>query len=182
MKNSCLLGLMMSAALVLSGCEGPEGPRGSAGPEGSANVIYSDWYSPETWVAGVTFGTAERSFTMETTALTQEIVDYGVIMVYIRVVGLDPAISPLPVTFESENLNFLFRPQAGSIKVVYYSTVSPDVTPEVIPSNNQIRYVLIPGGVLDEAALSEGITSAKLIGSLDSRPYGEVCGLFDIPE
>jgi hypothetical protein len=164
---------------MISGCEGPEGPRGKTG---TANVIYSNWYSPETWVFETTFGVAERSYTIETSLLTQEIIDSGVVMVYMRFFGLNPQINQLPIILQDVHYSFLFRAQAGSIKVVYYSLTTPTIDPGEIPSYNQVRYVLIPGGVLEEAAVMEGITCRQLIDSLDSMPYSEVCGRFDIPE
>ena len=182
MKDRRFSWLLLCVALMVIGCEGPEGPAGPAGPAGTANVIYSDWYSPETWVAETTFGIAERTFTMTTDALTQEIIENGVVLVYMRFVGFNPRINQLPVVLADVNYSFLFRAQAGSIKVVYYSMTSPTIDPGAIPSANQVRYVLIPGGVLDEIAVTAGITYSRLASSLGSKSYTEVCGLLDIPE
>lgn len=182
MKNRRFSWLLLCVALMVLGCEGPEGPTGPAGPAGSANVIYSDWYSPETWILETTFGVSERSFTMTTSALTQEIIDNGVVLVYMRFVGFNPEINQLPMILSDVDYSCLFRAQAGSIKVLYYSMTSPTTDPGVIPSSNLVRYVLIPGGVLDVTAAGAGITCAQLAGSLDSMPYREVCGLLDIPE
>ena len=185
MKDSRFSWLLLCVALMVIGCEGPEGPAGPTGPTGpagTANVIYSGWYSPETWVAQTTFGIAERVYTMTTDALTQEIIDNGVVLVYMRFVGFNPQINQLPVFLADVSYSFLFRAQAGSIEVVYYRTTSPTTDPGVIPSANQVRYVLIPGGVLDEVAASAGITYSRLVDSLGSKSYAEVCGLLDIPE
>lgn len=181
MKPHSISLLLLCLALMTLGCEGPEGPRGLAG---TANVIYSDWYSPETWILQTVFGIHQRSYTMTSSLLTQEIIDHDVVMVYIRFVGFNPEINQLPVviTDVSTAYNFLFRAQAGSIKVVYYLLNTPTTDPIIIPSENQLRYVLIPGGVLDEAAESEGITSEQLATSLSFRPYSEVCRLFGISE
>lgn len=182
MRNRRFSWLLLCVSLMVLGCEGPEGPTGPAGPAGSANVIYSGWYSPEPWVAETIFGIAERTFTMTTPALTQEIIDNGVVLVYMRFVGLNPAINQLPVILADVDYSFLFRAQAGSIKVVYYNTASPTTDPGPIPSENLVRYVLIPGGVLDELAAETGITYSRLVESVDSMSYQEVCRLFDIPE
>ncbi len=77
---------------------------------------------------------------------------------------------------------FLFRAQPGSIKAVYFLLSSPTTDPTVIPSNNQVRYVLIPGGVIAGAAQREGIPNAQVASSMSSMPYAEVCRLLDIPE
>lgn len=179
--------LLLSLSLTIIGCsgdEGPAGPAGPAGPTGSANVIYSEWYSPATWVLGATFGVTERAFTMTTSSLTAEIISHGVVLVYMKFVGTSPAIYQLPVTIVSSGSTycFSFRAEPGSVKAHYYLVSSPATDPGVIPSDNQVRYVLIPGGVLGAAARSAGITHAELAGSLSSMPYSDVCRLFDISE
>jgi len=99
-----------------------------------------------------------------------------------RFVGIFPAINQLPVTVADVDYRFLFRARPGSIKVAYYSIPSPGTAPGAIPSSNVARYVLIPGGVLDEVATSRGISRSRLVDSLGSMDYDEACGLFDIPE
>jgi hypothetical protein len=174
--------LLIVLGLVIVGCEGPEGPRGPAGPAGTANVIYSDWYSPETWELASVFGVQERSYTMTTASLTQDIIDNGAVLVYMRFVGLNPEINQLPITLADVGYSFFIRAQAGSIKVVYYRPASPATDPGSIPAENLVRYVLIPGGVLDAAAMMEGLTGSELIGTLGTRTYSEVCELFAVPE
>ncbi len=168
--------------LFIVGCEGSEGPRGPAGPAGTANVIYSDWFSPATWESENFFGTAERTYTMTAPGLTQEIIDSGVVMVYMRFMGVYPAIMQLPLVLDDQSYSFSFRAQAGSIKVVYYDMNAPATDPGAIPSSNQVRYVLVPGGVIDETAASMGTTAGKLVDSLEGMSYGEACGLFGITE
>ncbi|MBN2169711.1 MAG: hypothetical protein JW819_00150 [Candidatus Krumholzibacteriota bacterium] len=119
---------------------------------------------------------------MTTASLTQEIIDNGIVLVYMRYCGLNPQISMLPVTLEDVDYSFYFRTEAGSIEVAYYWFTNPGTYPSVIPSSNQVRYVLIPGGALDEAATMMGVPSRELNGSLASMPYREVCSLLGIDE
>lgn len=179
MKTRFASVLLIVFALAILGCEGPEGPRG---PAGTANVIYSEWYSPETWALEPKFGVQERTYTMTTASLTQDIIDNGAVLVYMRFVGLNPEINQLPVTLADVNYSFLFRAQAGSIEVAYWLTTSPTTAPVIIPSENLVRYVLIPGGVLDDVAGLAGLTGEQMIRSLESMPYGEACGMLGIPE
>lgn len=182
MKVRLVSSILLCLALAGLGCSGEDGERGPAGPAGTANVIYSDWYAPATWVAGTAFGIAERSYTMTTSLLTQEIIDNGVIIVYMRFVGLNPEVNQLPILLADVHLSFFIRAQAGSIKVVYYNVNTPGTDPGGIPSENLVRYVLIPGGVLADVALSEGVTREELAGSLRAMPYAEMCRVFDIAE
>ncbi len=176
--------LLLCLAVMVLGCEGSGGPRGPAGPAGTANVIYSDWFSPATWDLANVYGVHERSYTMTAPLLTQEIIDQGVVMVYMRFAGLYPEINQLPVviTNGSDQLNFTSRAQAGSVKAIYYLLNAPANDPVIIPNTNQVRYVLIPGGVLAAVAASEGIASDRLAGSLRGMPYREACRLFNISE
>ena len=181
MKHLLVSMLMLSIALLVVGCAGEDGARGPAGPAGTANVIYSEWFLTDPWVEEPFYGAIERTFTMTAPALTQEIIDTGAVLVYMRFAGINPAITQLPVVLEDVDYRFQYRPQAGSIKIAYYSTTSPGTAPPSIPSANVARYVLIPGGVLDEAAVSRGVSRSRLIDSLGAMTYEEACGLFDIP-
>ena len=127
MKSRSASWLLLCVALVAFGCaKGDTGPTGPKGATGSANVIYSDWYSPATWAAETLFGIAQRTYTMTATSLTQEIIDRGVVQVYMRFVGLNPAIVQLPFTANDVGYSFYLRAAAGSIKVSYYRPRGPD--------------------------------------------------------
>jgi hypothetical protein len=175
--------LLLCVALVTLSCaKGDTGPTGPTGPAGSANVIYSDWYSPATWVAESEYGTAQRTYTMTDTLLTQEIVDRGVVLVYMRFVGLNPAIVQLPCTFADPAYSFSFRASAGTVKVVYYDIAAQTSTPPAIPSYNQVRYVLIPGGVIASAMQTNGSTHEQEFARLNSMSYSQVCRRYEISE
>ncbi|MCJ7485365.1 MAG: hypothetical protein MUQ25_04255 [Candidatus Aminicenantes bacterium] len=185
MRSRSASWLLLGIALVTFGCTGPTGPTGPAGPRGdtgSANVIYSDWYSPSTWIAETEFGTAYRTYTMTTTSLTQEIIDRGVVLVYMRFIGLNPEIIQLPFLATDANYSFSFLAAAGYIKVVYYNPAALTTTPEIIPSYNQVRFVLIPGGVLAASMEANVSTREQEIASLKSMSYSEVCRIYRIPE
>lgn len=164
-----------------TGPTGPSGPTGPTGPAGTANVIYSSWFAPATWAAETNWGVAERTYTMSTTALTQAIIDNGVVLVYIRFIGFSPAINQLPVTIPDQNKSYLFRAQAGSVKAVYYTTNNTAVDPGVIPSGNNVRYILIPGGVAGRNAGGEKTVDINgrsyTESQLKNMSYGDVCSL-----
>lgn len=172
--------LLLSVALVAFGCA--KGDTGPTGPAGSANVIYSAWFSPATWVLETNFGIVERTYTMTSTSLTQAIIDNGVVLVYLKVAGFSPAIEQLPVTIIDASKAFLYRAQAGSIKALYYNTANTAADPGVIPSGNQLRYVLIPGSVLGTRAQEVGSTSARYVEALKAMSYSEACRTLGIPE
>lgn len=174
--------LLCVAVLTLGCAKGDTGPTGPRGPAGTANVIYSDWYSPPTWNLETEFGVTQRTFAMGTTLLTQEIVDQGVVMVYMRFVGIAPEIVQLPFLVPDVGYQFYFRARADSVKVIYYVAASPTSTPIIIPSENQVRYVLIPGGVMAAAMQTDGSTLDQEVARLKAMSYSEVCRKFGVPE
>jgi len=173
---------LLCAGLSMAGCEGDRGPAGPQGPPGTANVIYSEWFSPPTWDAYNEFGIAWRAYTMNTTLLTQEIVDHGVVLVYMRLIGLSPAIVQLPFVAPDVQLSFTFRARAGAVTALYYSLASPTTTPMNVPSQNLVRYVLIPGGVVDSTTAARGGTRDEAIAGLKTLSYDDARRLFDLPD
>lgn len=183
MKSRSASRLWLCLALMALGCaKGDSGPTGPKGDTGAANVICSAWHSPSTWDAENEFGVALRTYAMPDTALTQEIIDQGVVLVYMRFVGLNSRIIQLPFVAVSPAYSFSFRAGAGSIKVVYYDAAAPATTPGIIPSGNQIRYVLIPGGALAASMQANGSTYEQETANLESRPYADMCREYDFPE
>jgi hypothetical protein len=174
---------LLCVALVTLGCaKGDTGPTGPRGPAGPANVIYSEWYSPATWNLETEFGTTQRFYSMGSTSLTQAIIDQGVVMVYMRLVGLTPEIVQLPFLVTDVGYQIYYRAQADSVKVAYYVAAARTTTPVIIPSQNQVRYVLIPGGVVAATAQAAGSTYGREVASLRSMPYADVCRRYGVPE
>ena len=170
-------------ALMTLGCaKGDTGPTGPRGPTGSANVVYSDWCSPATWNLETEFGITQRTYSMGTTSLTQEIIDRGVVMVYMRFIGLAPEIVQLPFLIPDVGYQAYFRAQADSVKVVYCVAAAPASTPNIMPSDNQVRYVLIPGGAVAATAQANASTYAREVAGLKSMSYSEVCRKYGVPE
>jgi hypothetical protein len=181
MKTRLALWLSACCALAILGCS--KGDTGPAGPAGPTNAIYSEWYSPETWRAEINFDVHYRAYNMAAPSLTQEIVDQGVVLVYMRFVGSNPAILQLPLAFgEYPGYSFSYEAQADSVKAKYYQPADPSSFPEVIQIWNQVRYVLIPGS---EAAIAKAIDETSREhwrADLHAMSYADVCRKYDIPE
>jgi hypothetical protein len=177
---------LLCVVLVTLGCAkgdtGPTGPTGPRGATGSANVIYSEWYSPDTWYLETEFGTTQRFYSIGSTSITQEIIDQGVVMVYMRFVGFAPEIVQLPFLVTDAGYQFYYCAQADSVKVAYYVAAARATTPSIIPSYNQVRYVLISGGVVAATMQAEGSTYEQEVASLRYMPYADVCRKYGVPE
>lgn len=180
--------------LGIAGCEPEEGPMGLEGPQGiqgiqgdqgpggepgTANVIYSGWtpFESSAWSAPFNFFSQNRrSYTIAEDLLTDEIIDTGTVMVFVRFGGTLSSIQPLPVMqaiTHAKNQVLDYHFQLGSIVIVYYNLNDAE-DPGIINNSNQYRYVIIPGGTA--AALKQGkIDSANL-------SYEGFCEMFNIPE
>jgi hypothetical protein len=138
------------------GEQGPEGPQGDQGPEGppgTANVLYSEWtaFSLTEWSEPVSyFGQMRRTYTVESEDITEEILENGAVMVYVRFVSTFSTIQPLPVigpitkSTEDQVLNYYL--QLEELIFLFHNLTNRDQDPGRIGSGNQYRYVIIPGG------------------------------------
>lgn len=191
----CLMCLGCFVALGCSkGSDGPTGPAGAAGATGStgatgptgatgsANVIFGNWTAIPSWTLETDPNSRVQRFTSLAPAqLTQSILDNGVILVYLKNAFFPGQVFPLPCITTQPDRNFSYMASVGTIKAFYWLGTAPSSDPGSFTANNfQLRYVLIPGGVLGTAARRVGTTESSLSLRLKSMSYSEVCALFDI--
>lgn len=159
---------MLLTGLMLNACKGPQGDPGPAGPTGAtgaagpkgdigtANVIYSNWIN-------VTFTGSGTTYTGTITApqITQTVLDKADIRVYWnesgRVLSL-PYAQVLGGTTYSVHQRFY----VGKIELIASYAIS----------TQQMRYVIIPGGVL----------AGGKRASVDLDDYEQVKRYFNLPD
>lgn len=168
-------------ALLFSACEGPEGPTGPAGPqgeqgpqgpegpEGTANVIYSDWiqFDESNWSESYSlFGQTRREYPVQVSDLSQDILDQGTVAVYVRFAGTPEKINSLPVItpisgFDNQVLDFEL--ELESIVMAFFNVVDEDSDPDTIGSQNEFRYVIIPGGTSANKAVTPDMSDYQAV-------------------
>src|SRR5690348_2162425 len=87
--------LPFALLLLVSSCadDGPVGPAGPAGPPGptgatgSPNVVYGAWFKPDSYEMTTLFGIKNFAHTQQVPAITQEVLDKGVVLVYAKLLG-----------------------------------------------------------------------------------------------
>ncbi|WP_183564073.1 hypothetical protein [Mucilaginibacter sp. SP1R1] len=134
----------------------PVNLKGPKGDPGTANVIYSDWFTPPTYTKTVVFGLNTLTYNLVEPKITQAILDQGVVVVYAKLNGYVPSVwptdqvSPLPVTInylsgttsEIDTWSGLYS--VGNVQISFknnnnlYSSLA---------TAHSFRYVIIPGGV-----------------------------------
>jgi hypothetical protein len=185
----CVIAAIMLLSCTEEGEVGPQGPQGIQGPQGepgpegeqgspgTANVIYSDWTAFEStlWTAPFSFfGQNRRSYTVEDTTITEDIINSGTVAVYVKFGGTANNIQPLPVIqsiIQVKNQFLGHFLQLGKI-VLFFHNMNDELDPGIIGSGNNYRYVIIPGGTS---------MSGRLAGP-DLNDYEAVRLYYGIPE
>lgn len=130
--------------------------KGAKGDPGTANVIYSDWYTPSTYAQTTIFGTINFTADIAATKITQAILDKGSVLVYGKLNGYNPVIWPLdqvsqlPIAINymsgtTPNLDtWSALCTVGNVRITLTSSTNAYTN---ISNAHQFRYIIIPGGV-----------------------------------
>lgn len=170
-----LLLLLIVAALLLTGCEGEEGPTGPAGADGNANVKTGTitptnaewlWYSYYTlqitensWVSYYT-----RYVDIPVEDITPDFLSTGLVLVLFEADSGSGEWTPLPFKFVAFSsayaYNIVYEVMEGMIRLHYFYTLndlsgtSPDISTAVIPTYT-FKCVVIEGTALQAMQADE---------------------------
>ncbi len=130
--------------------------KGPQGPPGTANVIYSDWYTPSTYTKVTIFSTFHFQADIAASKITQDIIDNGTVIVYGKLDGYNPVIWP---TAQVSGMPIVINYLSGTTpEIDTWSALITlgNVQIDMCNNNNvygsisnahSFRYVIIPGGV-----------------------------------
>src|SRR5699024_9987688 len=121
--------------------------------KGTANVMYSSSIKPAKWKKDITYGQHIRYFDIAANAITQDVLDRAVIIVYIGLVA--GPIYQLPVVPAGGRLRFYFELTLQNLRIGYINPTDTGNDPGFISLDNKFRYVIIPGGVAAKSKLSK---------------------------
>lgn len=186
---------LLAAALLVIGCKGDDGP---AGPPGTANVLYSAWFTAPAYDTATVAGIRHFSYTRAAPEITQSILDNGVVLTYGKLLGYNSQVWPLD---RVEMLPIEVRYVQGNLQLDRWAAhASPgNLRIDFSNSNNfytsisnahSFRYVIIPGGsAISAAAVPSGMSAGVVAGGraytraeLQALSYDEVRRLFNIPD
>ncbi|KAB7731014.1 collagen-like protein [Rudanella paleaurantiibacter] len=150
----------VAGATGLAGPAGPTGPAGPAGPQGpvgTANVIYSPWVS-------VNFSGSAAPFTANINApqITQTVLDRADIRVYWQENG---RVIPLPYAEVVGNVTYTVHQRFFVGRIELRASYPINAT-------QQMRYVIIPGGV----------STGGRLASIDWTDYARVKAALNLPD
>lgn len=160
-----LISLCMFAALLIAasctkeGPQGPAGTNGTNGTNGNANVMYSDWFNSGTW----TSGSGVQYFNKAEAAITQTVIDQGVVLAFAKLTADATNVRPLPANTGTSTYWNFYLTAVGNIRFETNFVGTPSTT-------NQFRYIIIPAS-----------THLRLSKPFTAMSYQEICSLFHIP-
>jgi hypothetical protein len=199
-KKRNLFSLFLFSGLLISAVSCQKGTAGPAGPPGTANVIYSDWFTPAAYVKDTVFGSYGFSYDTAIAGLTEPIIDSGTVIVFGQLDGYVTNIWPtgqtaaLPITITymdgaSPNIDtWSALLSLGNLKIQLISSLNAYGG---ISNSHHFRYVIIPGGVKASAvspSLQEGGIETNAVGASAGNPdythmsYSQICTQLHIPE
>lgn len=175
MKSVTYHFLVVIAALIsfVSCKKGDAGPQGEPG---TANVIYSQWFTASPWTKDTVFNVWGFNYKKTIPEITQQVLDSGAVLTFGKLIGYNslvwPAtqVSPLPVnlTYQSGQImtdTWSAHASPGNLKIRfvndknYYSSIA---------ATHQFRYIIIPGGIPAGRGLP--------------LTYEDICKRYSIPE
>jgi hypothetical protein len=181
--------LLIAISLLIVSCK--KGDTGPAGPKGTANVIYSGWFTPAAYKKDTVFGSYGFYYDNATTDITQQVLDSGTVITFGKLDGYNPVIWPanqvaqLPINLVYENGT------TGNVDVWSALATAGNLRIQLISSTNaysgisnahQFRYVVIPGGTRSAVeSVKPGLIN-EVIQSYRLMTYSELCQRLGIPE
>jgi hypothetical protein len=165
--------VFLLSALIVS-CK--KGDTGATGPAGTANVIYSDWFTPSAYTKDTIFGIWGLNYNKAATSFTQQVLDSGTVLTFGRLSGYNPIIWPtgqvaqLPIslTYISGSTvtdTWSALATVGNLRIRF---VNDHNIYNSISNAHSFRYIIIPGG--------------KSGGRMMPQSYSEICKQYNIPE
>jgi len=164
--------------------------KGDTGPAGTANVSFSDWFTPASYKKDTVFGTYVFSYNQAAPAITSKLLDSGTVIVFGKLLGYNPLewpvnqVSALPITLtyqQSGNVNIDVWTAAvspGNVNIRFTNSVNYYGS---IANAHKFRYILIPGGAKIPAFV-RGRLVTQQVQHLDDAGYVELCQSLGIPQ
>ncbi|AXY73754.1 hypothetical protein D3H65_07085 [Paraflavitalea soli] len=165
----------LALGLAIVGCK--KGDTGPAGPAGTANVIYSEWFTPNPYIKDTVFGIWGFKYNKAAPAITQQVLDSGSVLTYGKLLGYNPSVwpantvqqMPIEITYNQGGVTtdtWSARLSPGNLQIRFVNDRNIYTS---IATQHQFRYIIIPGGNKAGARVAR-------------QSYEEVCRTYGIPE
>lgn len=193
MRYTRILLLAIPVVVFFSCKKGDTGPQG---PTGNANVMYSDWFTPSSYIKDTVFGIWGFKYNQPATAITQQVLDSGTVITYGKLVGYNPSVWPagqiaqMPISLtyvQGQTMTDTWTALAtvGNLRIRFVNDKNYYTN---IATSHQFRYIVIPANKKVTASVRQGAVSARgaqldeVANNYQQMSYSEVCQKLGIPE
>lgn len=200
LENSLFFKLGLFSLIILSHQSCKKGDKGDQGPAGTANVIYSEWFTPNPYVKDTVFGIWGFKYDKAVAEITQAILDSGAVLTYAKLSGYNPTVwpaqqvAPMPIqlTYISGSTmtdTWSALSTVGNLRIRFTNSANYYTS---ISNTHQFRYIIIPGGKKGTLGLGVGTNTIEnnaqnnsnalnlVLEYHDQMNYDEVCRLLNI--
>ena len=174
--------------IMIASCK--KGDTGPAGPPGTANVIYSDWFTPKPYTKDTVFGIWGFYWFQNAPEITQSVLDSGTVLVFGKLLGYNPSVwapgtvgqLPIIVQYQQggwQQDTWQARAYPGRLRIRFENNNNIYTS---ISDLHQFRYIILPGG--KKAAASSGLSAVRtgqsttireIAENYDKMSYEEIC-------
>ena len=173
-----------------TGPAGPAGPAGPQGPQGAANVKVDTFtlqsgdykYNSIYWSGtspNVSQGQVSRYYERPNATITQDILDKGVVLVYLNIPASLGGWTPLPISWLDNftgnfTYNYAYVPTVGKVTLhFFFAKVAGNTTPAIatfVVPIGRYKVITVPGTLVGKSDFP------------DQHDYPAVCRYLGIPE
>lgn len=159
-----------------------KGENGDQGPPGTANVLYSEWFTPDAYTSTMVFGMRNFTYEKAVPEITTTILDSGMVIVFGKLLGYVPSVWPanqvsqLPISLTynqggvtTDTWSALCSPQKITIRFVNDQNIYLNIA-----TGHLFRYLIVPGGT--ETSGRRSVTDYQHMS------YRDICAMYNIPE
>jgi hypothetical protein len=140
------------------------GMTGCSKDDNQGEIIYSDWFSPNEWNGAL----GNWYFFWNEEAITQDVLDNGAVLAYVRITNDMIPERALPVNTGAANWSFLIT-NVGELEF------ATDMNYGNPSTSNEFRYIIIKGG--------KHLKTAEInVDKLKTLSYSDACRSLGIPE
>ena len=175
---------------AISSCDGDDGPAGADGIDGvdgvdgvngNTNVTAISVMATDiTWTVGAFIGIPSNVFTLNTTAVDQDIIDHGMVLGFGHIFGGGFDMwGPLPFDYDlgGGTLYIAYTYSLDEITLYAYSNTGVWNPNSSFP---EYRFLLIPDNTVSKSATKESVLEELKNAGIDANNYYEVCDYFGI--
>ncbi len=172
---------------AISSCKGDDGPAGADGidgvngADGNANVATVSMMATDiTWTTGVFIGIPSNVYSLNTTAVDQDIIDHGAVLGFVYTIAGGLNIwGPLPFDYDvgAGTLYIAYTYELNNITLYAYGYAGAW---DPNPAFTEYRFLLVTDNTVSKTTTKESILEELKNAGIDANNYYEVCDYFGI--